>query len=395
MKNRIFLFLIAVLSVISVSAKGRPVIFVNPAVTTHIVMPEQLKMVDLSTNAIVGDQCTDNMVRIKPLWGDSIADLNPMILQDRGFLGAITLIGERYMAQYDIIYSADPEYCEALYKIPYEQCILYSNPDVSMPEAEMANYAWAIMGTKRKYNSVRTSAYGISAQVYNIYAIGNYFFVDLYLKNNTNIPYNIEQMRVSLTDKKETKATNSQTLELTPVYVLNDDASFRKDYRQVIVLERLTFPEEKVLNIEFTENQISGRVVTIPIEYEDILHADGFDKTKMSAYQNVTAENKMLLKEIRRLRMEVGSRDSKLAKAYKDITDLETKLKKTRHKYMVIEKKVQAMQQLNLKLKKLNESMADVDFDDIDISDDSEALPVVEPKSTEIATPAYTLIPEL
>ena len=26
------------------------------------------------------------------------------------------------------------------------------------------------------------------------------------------------------------------------------------------------------------QNQISGRVIYIPIEYEDILHADGFDE---------------------------------------------------------------------------------------------------------------------
>ena len=64
MKLRLILLFMAVAEFISINAADRrPAIFVNADVTTHIVMPEQLKMVDISTNMIAGDQCTDNMVR--------------------------------------------------------------------------------------------------------------------------------------------------------------------------------------------------------------------------------------------------------------------------------------------------------------------------------------------
>lgn len=79
------------------------------------------------------------------------------------------------------------------------------------------------------------------------------------------------------TDKKEVKATNSQTVELSPVYSLNLAKKFKKSYRNVLVLDKLTFPDEKVLRIEISENQISGRVITLTVEYDDILNADGFD----------------------------------------------------------------------------------------------------------------------
>lgn len=82
---------------------------------------------------------------------------------------------------------------------------------------------------------------------------------------------------MKLTDKKETKATNSQTIELSPVFTLNSSRKFKKNYRNVLVLPKLTFPDEKVLRLEISENQISGRVIVLIIEYEDILHADGFD----------------------------------------------------------------------------------------------------------------------
>lgn len=302
MKTKLSLLAVAVATSLAATAQmnHRPVLYVNADVTTHIIMPEQLKMVDISTENVVGDQCTDNMVRIKPVVPDSAMNTK-FYFHPGQFLATITLIGERHMSQYDLIYDDIPGRAESRHEVTYADCVNYSNPEVVMPESEMANYAWAISNTKRKFNCIRSSAYGISASVYNIYSIGNYFFIDLCLKNKTNIQYDIAQLRVSLTDKKETKATNSQTLELTPAFVLNNAPSFKKDYRQVIVLEKLTFPEEKVLNIEISEDQISGRVITIPIEYEDILHADGFDCTKMDAYSNVQRENKNANKEIMRL----------------------------------------------------------------------------------------------
>ena len=92
--------------------------------------------------------------------------------------------------------------------------------------------------------------HGMKAVVNNIYSIGDYFFIDYSLENRTKIAYDIEELRIKLTDKKEAN---------------------------VLVLLKLTFPDEKVLRLEISENQISGRLITLTIEYEDILHADGFD----------------------------------------------------------------------------------------------------------------------
>ena len=101
----------------------------------------------------------------------------------------------------------------------------------------------------------------MKAIVNNIYSIGDYFFIDYSLQNSTKIAYDIAEVRVKLTDKKEVKATNSQTVELSPVYSLNLAKKFKKNYRNVLVLDKLTFPDEKVLRIEISENQISGRVI--------------------------------------------------------------------------------------------------------------------------------------
>mgnify|MGYP002294687727 FL=1 len=259
-------------------------IYVNREVTTHIVMPENIKMVDISTTKIAGNQCTDNIVRIKPSCGsDSIPEAG---YRDNELLGTLTLIGERHIAQYDILYTQSPQMAASIFEVPYSHTQSYINPEVTMPMAEMARYAWAVYGSGRKYNQIVSRAHGMKAVVNNIYAVGDYFFIDYSLQNRTKIAYDIEELRVKLTDKKETKATNSQTIELSPVFSLNHVRKFKKSYRNVLVLPKLTFPDEKVLRLEISENQISGRVITLTIEYEDILHADGFDSDilKNAAY---------------------------------------------------------------------------------------------------------------
>ena len=182
------------------------------------------------------------------------------------------------MAQYDVVYTTGPVKACSVYNISVDEMKQYKNPDVLMPERSMADYAYAIFCSRRNFYNIHSSKYGIKAVVNNIYTVGDYFFIDFSLYNKTKIKYDIAELRIKLTDKKETKATNSQTIELSPVYSLNSAKSFKKAYRNVIVVNKLTFPNEKVLRLEISENQISGRVVYIPIEYEDILNADSFDE---------------------------------------------------------------------------------------------------------------------
>lgn len=56
MKAKLFILLFGILGVVAqVSANEK--IYVNSEVTTHIVMPENIKLVDISTTKIVGNQC--------------------------------------------------------------------------------------------------------------------------------------------------------------------------------------------------------------------------------------------------------------------------------------------------------------------------------------------------
>ena len=62
---------------------------------------------------------------------------------------------------------------------------------------------------------------------------------------------------------------------------LETTQSFKHGYRNVIVLKKMTFPNDKVLTIELSEKQISGRTISLDIDYEDVLYADSFNSCLM------------------------------------------------------------------------------------------------------------------
>ena len=251
-----------------VNGMGKRTLFVNEEVTTHIIMPEPIKLVDISTQKIVGNQCADNIVRIKPTEK----------MFEHELAGTVTVIGERNMVQYDIVYTRQPDRAYSLYKVSNAELDRYANPDVTMTEGEMARFAYNIYNAPRQFYGIKQSKYGMTLRINNIYTLNDYFFIDFSLENKSRIKYDIDEVRIKLTDKKQSKATNAQTVELTPVWSLNRAKSFKKAYRNVIVIDKLTFPNEKVLSLEISERQISGRVINVNIDYSDILNADGFDK---------------------------------------------------------------------------------------------------------------------
>ena len=273
MKSMKKLFLVAVafvaLSTSSASAQDTNLrtIYVNKDVTTHLIMPETIKLVDISTDYVVGNQVNDNIVRIKP----------DTILADGETAAIATVIGERHIAQYKLVYCSQSCFVHTRFTIPYCDAQDYTNPDVQMSVAEMSRYAIRMYNAKRTVENIHSKKDKMKAWVNHICSAGDYFFIDFSMENKTKIPYDISDIRVKLEDKKQKKATNYQSVELTPEFMLNCNKHFKKRYRNVLVIKKLTFPEAKVLKIEISENQISGRTIELNINYDDVLDADCFD----------------------------------------------------------------------------------------------------------------------
>ena len=253
------------------TASGLELLTVNDQVTTVITATEPIRFVDISTDKVAGDQPLSNTVRLKPKEG---ADVNA----DGDILAVVTIITERYRVQYGLIYTTRLSEAVTEKTVLHSEVIPYSNPAVSMSTEEMSRFAWKVWNSPTRYRNVGARKHHMGIRLNNIYSAGEYFFIDFSMENRTNIRFDIDQIRVKVEDKRQTRAANSQSIELTPAFMLHNPSGFLHGYRNVLVLRKLTFPNDKVLTIEMSEKQVSGRTVTLTIDYEDVLGADSFSE---------------------------------------------------------------------------------------------------------------------
>ena len=241
---------------------------INEHVSTVITASEPIRLVDISTDSIVGDKPLDNVIRLKPATGNH---------KDGEVMGIVTIITERYRVQYALLYTSRIEEAVTDKEVELIERNAFHNPDVSMSTVDMVSYAMKVWQSPAKYRSTFTTHNKMTKRLNNIYVVGEYFFIDFSVSNKTNLPFYIDELRVKLQDKKQQKATNVQTIELKPALVLDRSVRFKSGYRNIIVLKKMTFPNDKVLTIELSEKQISGRTISMNLDYEDVLAADAFD----------------------------------------------------------------------------------------------------------------------
>lgn len=250
-----------------------PIIYVTEDLSVHFRSPEPVQYVDISSNDIIGDIPVENVVRVKYFPDTTNQKIDPL---DNSDLGIITIVGQSFMAQYRAVYMQDrssgnlsanveitPQYMEPL-----------DFPEITVTDLELKHYSYQLFQRKPNWNSVISKSNGMEARLNNIYSMGDYIFLDLSFKNRTNIKYDIDQLRFKIEDKRIVKATNVQEIEVNPVFKLNDQKYFKKDFRNIYVFKKFTYPNGKVLNVQLTENQISGRKIELKIDYRDLLNAD-------------------------------------------------------------------------------------------------------------------------
>ena len=241
---------------------------VNEQVTTVITATEPIRFVDISTDRIAGDQPINNTIRLKPKDAGH---------GDGEVLAIVTIVTERYRAQYALIYTTRMQEAVTDKEIQPAEMAAYHNPAVSLSTEDMYRFARQVWLSPARYRNVSRRQHRMTMRLNNIYAVGDYFFIDFSIENRTDIRFDIDEIRVKLADKKVSKATNAQVVELKPEMELERRRSFLHGYRNVLVVKKMTFPNDKVLTIEVSERQISGRTIALNIDYEDALCADSFN----------------------------------------------------------------------------------------------------------------------
>ena len=169
------------------------VMYINENVSTHFISMENILYVDISNNQIVGDIPVPNILRLKPV--------------EEGANGVVTIVTESYFIQYMLVYTNELDKVYTRHNIQYDELRSLVNNEVLLTTSDLFDYASKMFLSKEKYYDVSTIDKKLKLTLNNIYTVEKYFFVDLSLFNKSNIQFDIDQIKFSIEDKRQTKAT--------------------------------------------------------------------------------------------------------------------------------------------------------------------------------------------
>ena len=263
-----------------------PELEITEGINLHIISPEPIQYVDLSTQKLTGDLPSTNIARIKII--DSASDsvenkekttknaVPAFSIGDN--IGIITVVGQSFIAQYKAVYrNSENQNTVTNIHIQPEDMQPIEFDKIIFSNLELRKFAMDIIQKKSEKNPIREEKnLKLDVQLNNVYVVSDYIFLDMTFKNSSNLSYDIEDLKFSIEDKKIYKATNNQSIELTPLFQLNPQKHFRKNFRNIYVFKKFTFPNSKVMMIRLIEEQLSGRTIEMKVNYSDILKADTF-----------------------------------------------------------------------------------------------------------------------
>lgn len=250
---------------------------ISKGISIHIIAPEPIQFVDLSTDLLTGDLPSENIARVKiaeQTEKDSTVN-TPILSKDD--LGVITVVCQSFMAQYKVNYLPEKKYAVANIQIQPEDMQPLDYPKIAFSNIELGKFSLNVMKKDTAGKPIRTvQNLKMKMDLNNVYVFNDYIFLDMTFHNLSNLAYEMEGLSFSIEDKKIYKATNNQSIDNSPVFKLYDQKVFRKNFRNIYVFKKFNYPNSKVLKIRLVEEQLSGRSIEMSIRYSDILNADTF-----------------------------------------------------------------------------------------------------------------------
>lgn len=233
--------------------------------TTHILAPEPILYVDISTSNVDGDLPEKRICRIKPREGKMQA----------GESFTVTVVTRTMVNVYQLICGEINSGDEETYVIAIDpgQAVLLNRPSVT--ESDFQRLTMLALTQKRKILDVKTKVDGIKYWVNNIFICGDYLLFDIGMDNHGRQPFEIDEVRFKLADKNRLNAHVSQEQELKPLYrmYMDEERTVSSSWRNFYIFPRFNYPTEKKLTIELSEKQISGRKISLDIDYRTVLQS--------------------------------------------------------------------------------------------------------------------------
>ncbi|KRD58681.1 conjugal transfer protein TraN [Flavobacterium sp. Root935] len=126
--------------------------------------------------------------------------------------------------------------------------------------------ALAAYSKKKKISGLKKSKYQIRLEVNGIFIQQDVLYLRVVFENKSKINYDIDQFRFFIRDKRKSKRTASQEIELEPLYATSSYSviPYKSEIIKVYALQKFTIPENKYLTIQMIEKN-GGRHLEVDI----------------------------------------------------------------------------------------------------------------------------------
>ena len=252
--------------------------------TVHIIFPAPIQYVDLGSNRIIAGKAgtSENILRVKAALRNFETETN---------MAVITEEGSYYT--FNVKYADEPEKLNIEMKDFMHDGIAVNKPNNSMDiylkelgsESPRIVYLInrAIYNTdKRIVKHIGSKRFGIQYLLKGVYSHNNLLYLHTSIKNSSNVPFDIDFVRIKIVDKKVAKQTAIQETVIYPLRAYNfiSTVGGHQTERTVFTIDKITIPNDKKLVIELFEKN-GGRNQSFIIENEDLLRAEEINELKV------------------------------------------------------------------------------------------------------------------
>lgn len=252
--------------------------------TVHIIFPASIRYVDLGSSNIIAGKAgaSENVLRVKA--------------SVRGFenetnMAVITEEGSYYT--FNVKFADEPEKLNIEMKDFMHDGIATNRPnnslDIYLKElgSESPRLVYLInrsiyKNDKRLVKHIGSKRFGIQYLLKGIYSHNNLLYLHTSIKNLSNVPFDIDFVRMKIVDKKIAKQTAVQETVIYPLRAYNfiSKVGGKQLERTVFTIDKITIPNDKQLVIELFEKS-GGRNQSFVIENDDLLRAEEINELKV------------------------------------------------------------------------------------------------------------------
>ncbi len=252
--------------------------------TVHVIFPSAVRYVDLGSTDIIAGKAdgSENVIRVKAAVAGFEKETNFSVITDEGSF-----------------YSFNVKYADEPIKLNVEmKDFIHDGEAVNRPNnsleiylKELGNESPKVVNLimksiyesdKREIKHIGSKRFGIQYLLKGIYTYNGFLYFHTQTTNGSQVPFDIDFIRLKLVDKKVAKRTAIQEIVMLPVRAYNHNIQVpgNKTERTVFALEKFTIPDGKQLIVELFEKN-GGRHQRFIVGNEDIIRAKVINDLKV------------------------------------------------------------------------------------------------------------------